>query len=1070
MRLLRNSGTDRGIDRLREWLTPGTSVNLISPSFSLWAFAELRDALDRVERCRLLLGELDSIAPALLGGDADIIFRGQLQGRWLARLAADWISKRAEVKLARKAPPQSLILLHGQAQQRQAIIGTCSFTTDGLGMTPSERMGLVQATDTDAESSGFAEWFGSNWNDLKANPGAKTDFVRILEDIASQRAPSLIYFQILYQMFKHLGDELDEERIIKSATGIRDTVVWKKLYRFQRDGVTGAIDKLEKIGGCIIADSVGLGKTFEALAVIKYYELRNDRVLVLCPKRLRDNWTLYKSNDRRNALASDRLNYDVLNHTDLSRDGGLSGDIDLSHINWGNYDLVVIDESHNFRNKPTHRDRDSRYDLLMKRIIQSGVKTKVLMLSATPVNNRLADLKNQIAFVTEGNDIALAGNGIPSIEATIRKAQGQFNRWLNLPEGERRPARLMDMIGFDYFKLLDMLTIARSRKHVQRYYGTEETGEFPNRLPPMNIKADVDLAGEFRPIRKINNEIRRLTLGAYAPLRYVLPHKQAAYDEKYSTKIRGGDRFFRQVDREESLIHLLRVNLLKRMESSVASFALTIQRQLADVDALLAKIEAHDDSVDELPIDDIDVDDPAFEALLVGRKVKVLLQDVDRVRWRQDLAEDRERLRALLSSARLVTPERDAKLAAMKDVIAEKLRAPINPGNRKILLFTAFADTADYLYRELAPWSRDLLGLNAAVVSGTGANRTTLPGVRSDMSSLLSAFSPRSKERPADMAPEGEIDLLIATDCISEGQNLQDCDFLVNYDIHWNPVRIIQRFGRIDRIGSPNTQIQLVNFWPNMELDEYLDLESRVSGRMVLLDVSATGEENVIEFQAGNEMNDLEYRRAQLQKLQDAVIDLEDLSSGVSIADLTLNDFRIDLAGYLKSNRSRLDALPLGTYAVTETLADPENPIPPGVIFCLRAVGDAALAVAEPGYPLAPHYIVHVGDDGEVLLPYTQAKQVLDRLKKLSIGRDEPEQDAYKTFDKATRTGRDMEPYRKLLAGAVGTLVGKREERAVASLFQSGGTHAMKGEFAGVNDFEVIAFLVVLAPSASGAL
>jgi hypothetical protein len=925
MRLLRNSGTDRGIDRLREWITQGTGVDLVSPSFSLWAFAEVKDALDRAGPCRLLLGELGSITPALLGGDADIIFRGQLQGRWLARLAADWISKRAEVRLARKAPPQSLVLLHGKAQPRQAIIGTCSFTTEGLGMTPSGRLGLVQATDTDTEASAFAEWFDSNWGDLRADPGAKADLVTVLEEMASQRAPSLVYFQILYQMFKDLGDEMDEERIIKSATGIRDTIVWKKLYRFQRDGVTGAIDKLERIGGCIIADSVGIGKTFEALAVIKYYELRNDRVLVLCPKRLRDNWTLYKSNDRRNALASDRLNYDVLNHTDLSRDGGLSGDIDLSHVNWGNYDLVVIDESHNFRNKPTHKDRDSRYDLLMKRIIQSGVKTKVLMLSATPVNNRLADLENQIAFVTEGNDVALAGNGIASIEATIRKAQGQFNRWLDLSESERRPARLMDMIGFDYFKLLDMPTIARSRKHVQRYYGTEETGEFPDRLPPMNIKADVDLAGEFRPIREINNEIRRLTLGAYTPLRYVLPHKQAAYDEKYSTKIRGGDRYFRQVDREESLIHLLRVNLLKRMESSVASFALTIQRQLADVDALLAKIDAHDDSVDELPIDDIDVDDPAFEALLVGRKVKVLLQDVDRVRWRQDLAEDRERLRALLAAARLVTPERDAKLAAMKRVIADKIDTPINAGNRKILLFTAFADTANYLYRELAPWARDVLGLHTAVVSGAGANRTTLPGVRSDMSSLLSAFSPRSKERPADMAIEGEIDLLVATDCISEGQNLQDCDFLVNYDIHWNPVRIIQRFGRVDRIGSLNTQIQLVNFWPNMELDEYLDLESRVSGRMVLLDVSATGEENVIEFQAGNEMNDLEYRRAQLQKLQDAVIDLEDLSSGVSIADLTLNDFRIDLAGYLRSNRSRLDALPLGTYAVTEALADPES-------------------------------------------------------------------------------------------------------------------------------------------------
>lgn len=455
------------------------------------------------------------------------------------------------------------------------------------------------------------------------------------------KEPSLIYYQILYQLFKDLGEELDEERIIKSATGIRNTTVWKKLYKFQRDGVVGAIDKLERHGGCIIADSVGLGKTFEALAIIKYYELRNDRVLVLVPKRLRDNWTLYKANDRRNSLASDRFNYDVLNHTDLSRDGGLSDDIDLSHVNWGNYDLVVIDESHNFRNKATHKDRETRYERLMRRIIQEGVKTRVLMLSATPVNNRLADLKNQIAFVTEGDDTALFDHGIPSIETTVRQAQLQFNRWLALEDVDRKPARLMDMLGFDYFKLLDMLTIARSRKHIEKYYGTAETGKFPERLKPINIKPDVDLSGEFRSIREINNKIRRLTLAAYAPLRYVLPHKQAAYDDKYSTQIRGGESFFRQSDREESLVHLLRVNVLKRMESAVSSFSLTIERQLTDVKATLAKLEAHESSIEEIDIEDVDVDDVAFESLLVGRKVRVLLQDVDLVRWRQDLTEDR---------------------------------------------------------------------------------------------------------------------------------------------------------------------------------------------------------------------------------------------------------------------------------------------------------------------------------------------------------------------------------------------------------------------------------------------
>ena len=681
------------------------------------------------------------------------------------------------------------------------------------------------------------------------------------------------------------------------------------------------------------------------------------------------------------------------------------------------------------------------------------------MLSATPVNNRLADLRNQIAFATEGNDTALLDHGIGSIDSTTRLAQKQFNRWLDLEEGERHPAKLVEMLGFDYFTLLDLLTIARSRKHIEKYYGTAETGRFPDRLVPINIKAEVDSSGEFRPIREINQEIRRLNLAAYTPLRYVLPHRQDAYDQKYSTRIRGGEGYFRQKDREESLIHLLRVNVLKRMESAVPSFALTLLRQLRDVDATLQRIEDHVEELEEIEIEDLDLDDPMFESLLVGRKVKVLLNDVDRVRWKQDLIEDRNRLATLCSAATQVSAARDAKLAALQQVIEHKIQQPINSGNRKIIIFTAFADTAKYLYQELAPWAKTTLGLHSALVTGGGHNQTTLPNLRRDMTSILTAFSPRSKERPEEYAAEGEIDLLIATDCISEGQNLQDCDFLINYDIHWNPVRIIQRFGRIDRIGSPNARIQLVNFWPNMELEEYINLEQRVSGRMVLLDVSATGEENIIEQQSGDPMNDLEYRRTQLLKLQDAVIDLEDLSSGVSIADLTLTDFRIDLAQHLKAHPGQLESLPLGSFAVTRT---PEVGIPPGVVFCLRAEGDAAAKTFEPGYPLAPHYLVHVGDDGTTLLPFTQAKTILDRLKRICVGRDLPDAEACSHFDLSTRQGADMTRVQHLLSAAVSAVIGKKEERAVASLFTPGGTHAMKGEFAGINDFEVVAFLVIL--------
>ena len=1064
MRLVANAGMDRVVDVVEPWLQPDYQMDLASESLSLHAFGELAEKLLRMAKVRLVLPP-NGVELNLFGSDTDRAARNRLQGRWLARRCAYWVAETAEVRCADRPVPQGAVVLrNGDGSPRQAVLGSFSFSTDGLGLAPGNPLNLIQASETSEESERLGSWFDDQWSALADSAAVKTALVDLLRSLAAHHAPHSIYALILHHLFRTQGDELDEEQVVKSATGFHDTVVWKRLFKFQRDGVVGAIDKLNRFGGCIIADSVGLGKTFEALAIIKYHELRNDRVMVLCPKRLRDNWSLYRANDRRNFLAADRFNYDILNHTDLSRDRGVSGDIDLAYVNWGNYDLVVIDESHNFRNKRTPRQGgETRYDRLMRRIIRKGVKTRVLMLSATPVNNRLADLRNQIAFATEGDDTALVDHGISSIDGTTRLAQKQFNRWLDLDDSERTASRLIDMLGFDYFMLLDRLTIARSRRHLEKYYGVTETGRFPERLKPINVKPDVDMTGEFPSIRDINLEIRRLNLAAYAPLRYVLPHKRDAYDEKYSTKLESGEGFFRQADREESLVHLLRVNALKRMESSVLSFALTMRRQLDDVETTLARIEEQAVEVEELDIADVDIEDPAFEGLLVGRKVKVLLQDVDLIRWKQELIEDRNRLATLHAAAYQVTADRDAKLAKLRGVIEHKCQCPINAGNRKVIVFTAFADTARYLYQELAPWAQVNLGLESALVTGTGGNQVTLPKLRKDLASILTAFAPLTKERPQDLSEDGELDLLIATDCISEGQNLQDCDWLVNYDIHWNPVRIIQRFGRIDRLGAPNERIQLVNFWPNMELEEYLGLEQRVSGRMVLLDISATGEENLIEQQSGDPMNDLEYRRRQLLKLQDTVIELEDLSSGISIADLTLTDFRVDLADYLRDRPDALGSLPLGVYGVVTT-ADAE--ITPGMIFCLRAEGPAAARSFEPGYPLAPHYLVHVGDDGAVLLPFTQAKGVLDRLKRLCLGRDLPDSEACARFDRATRGDRDMRQAQRLLATAVAAIAGKSEERAVASLFSSGGTHPMASEFAGINDFEVVAFLVVLAAEA----
>jgi hypothetical protein len=1061
VRLISNTGSDRVLDELKQ-ITEGTSLSVASASFSLFAYASLRESLRALREAQLIVSS-DAPAEQLLGEDADRSLRNQLIAKWLARDCLSFLLKIAKIaELSQSLFQSVLVLRDANNQPTTALSGDCSFTTAGLGITPKAVFSLIQVAESALEASALDRWFTQTWSQLSTTV-PKGLLANALATIAAD-APA---FELYPRMLMHLlsgGDELlDEDQIINAATGIRETAVWQRLYRFQRDAVIGAIDKIERFGGCIIADSVGLGKTFEGLAVIKYYELRNQRVLVLCPKRLRDNWTMYRANDRRNILSADRFHYDVLNHTDLSREGGQSGDIDLSYVNWGNYDLVVIDESHNFRNRNAHREHDTRYDHLMKRVIQSGVKTRVLMLSATPVNNRLADLKNQIAFLTEGQDDALQAQGIESIEATVRRAQAQFNSWLKLDEADRTPTRLMDMIGFDYFKLLDLLTIARSRKHIQKYYGTAESGTFPTRRAPTNIKADVDLEHQFPAIRDINDEIRQLNLSAYALMRYVLPAKKSLYEKRYATSIRGGESTFRQADREESLIHLLRINMLKRMESSVVSFGLTVERQLAAVDDLLDHLVRHEETTaEDLSAEDIAVDDAALEAMTVGRKIKVLLTDVDRIRWTQELNEDRQRLSDLLEEAERITPERDAKLQELKQLIVAKCQAPFNAGNRKMLVFTAFADTADYLYRELAAWAQATLGIHSALVTGTGHNRSTIPNMRADFSGILTAFSPRSKERPDDLAAEGEIDLLIATDCISEGQNLQDCDTVVNYDIHWNPVRIIQRFGRIDRLGSRNDAIQLVNFWPNMELEEYIGLEQRVTGRMVLLDVSATGEEDLIRQQSRDAMNDLEYRRKQLLRLQNAVLDLEDLSSGVSIADLTLNDFRRDLAAFQKEHSSVLAQQHLGIFA--PVFAEDQE-LPPGVIFCLQAAGKAALNAIEPGYPLAPYYLVYVAQDGRIVLPYTQARQTLDRLKRAcseSTTSPAVQAAAWTAFHRQTGSGEHMELYQGLLAKAIAHVTGKREERAIASLFSPGGTYAQRGEFAGMADYEVMTFLVVL--------
>lgn len=1070
--LLDNKKNGKVGDALREHLTEGSKLSVISGFFSIYGFESLKRELKGLDKFRLLLAQependlTDGSIAALAGDEFELRFRNRLDQNRIAKECAKWLADKADIKVAKNpsAFGQNLMLAQDKDGGAIGIQGSSTFTSTGFGYSESNRFHMNMCAKDAPSTQAMLEWFETIWNDPAAVEDAKSLLLERLDRLVTDQTPEFIYFLTLYNIFKDFLEDIDEESIIKSKTGFKDTTVWNKLYKFQRDGVLGAIDKLEKYNGCIIADSVGLGKTFEALAIIKYYELRNDRVLVLCPKKLRDNWTVYTVNDKRNLLATDRFNYDVLNHTDLTRLQGRSGEINLETLNWGNYDLVVIDESHNFRNSSSAKEGLTRYSRLMDEIIRSGVKTKVLMLSATPVNNRMNDLKNQVAFITEGIDSAYSEQGISSIEETLRKAQTRFNNWLRQEERERTVEALLDSMNFDYFKLLDLLTIARSRKHIEKYYDVSEIGSFPERLQPINIKADIDTLGQFPPLREINRTIRKLNLSAYSPLKYVRTDKREEYSRKYDVKVKGGQSVFRQIDREQSLIHLMRVNLLKRMESSINSFALTLEKLLGEVEILLEKLENHtSEDIEELGIEDVETDAPEFDAYLIGRKVKVLIKDIDERRWRQDLQDDRAKLAELLDEARKIEASRDAKLHSLRDLIAEKCTNPINAGNRKIIVFTAFSDTANYIYENIARWAKETLDINAAKITGSGKNKTNMPGQSSNFDSLLAAFSPVSKERSKiDEGATEEIDLLIATDCISEGQNLQDCDYLINYDIHWNPVRIIQRFGRIDRLGSKNAVIQLANFWPNMELDEYINLEARVSGRMVLLDISATGEENVIEEDSTGQMKDLEYRRKQLEQLQKTVIDLEDMSGGVSIADLTLNDFRMDLSAFIKEHLNELESAPTGLYAAaTLDHALRLEGLPSGVVFCLKNVGKPVSN--DDGYALAPYYLTYVSDDGHVALTFTQSKKVLDILKKHGHSKRFVDTEAVSRMNAKTKKGHDMSHYRALLEAAVASVVGKSEEKGVESLFSRGGTNLTKDSFQGMEDFEVVSYMVVSA-------
>lgn len=1006
-------------DDLKRSLKPGAKLKVAASCFSMYAYEALKAELEQIEELDFIftsptflpdevtdrirkerrefhIPKLDR-ERSLYGSEFEIQLRNKLTQRAVARECADWLRRKATFKSNRsKAPMQQFACVQADGADT-AYMPLHGFTAVDLGYESGNAVSnLVNKMDEPSFTATWLSLFDQIWKDPEKLEDVTSQICEHIATVYQENSPESIYFLMLYNIFNEFLDDIDEDVLPNDRTGYQDTLIWNKLFNYQKDAATGIINKLETYSGCILADSVGLGKTFTALAVIKYYELRNKSVLVLCPKKLADNWLNYNRNLKTNILARDRFSYDVLCHTDLSRTSGESFGTPLNRINWGNYDLVVIDESHNFRNNDAYKDKETRYQKLMNRVIREGVKTKVLMLSATPVNNRFNDLRNQLALAYEGDSENLSKKlrTSKSVEEVFRNAQKAFNVWSKLPPEERTPRAILDGLDFDFFELLDSVTIARSRKHIQTFYDTKGIGQFPERRKPLSFQSPLSDLDSSPSFNDIFDKLSRLKLSVYAPVSYILPSCMAKYAEMYDTKV-GSKGTLRQADREKSLQALMTVNLLKRLESSVAAFRLTLQllrkNHLRTLDKVVnfrqvggGCVEDMTEALGELEADDDDLLDLGQDTD-IGGKVKINLADMDLPRWQFDLGQDLEHIEDLLSLMEQITPEHDAKLQHLKAHVLAKIANPINPGNRKVLIFTAFADTADYLYANLAPALSTAHKLHTARVTGKGSPKSTL-AKSYDFQELLTLFSPRSKDKNIVLPNEpAEIDILIGTDCISEGQNLQDCDYLINYDIHWNPVRIIQRFGRVDRIGSQNACIQLVNYWPDISLDEYIRLKERVESRMMIADVTATGDDNVLSAQA----NDVSYRKEQLRRLQEEVIELEDLKTGVSITDLGLNDFRMDLLNYVKAH-GELDRSPNGLHAIVP--ANAELGLQPGVFFTLR---NRNTGVNPPAHlpqhnRLHPYYLIYMGEDGQVIHDHTEVKRLLDLARTCCKGQDQP--------------------------------------------------------------------------------
>lgn len=1070
-------------DDLATTIKPNSKVSIASACFSIYAYKELKKQLESIDELRFIFTspafvkertpktQREFYIPrlsrekSLYGTEYEIKLRNELTQRSIAKECAEWIKRKVKFK-SNITNEQMSGFINVESDDTYTYLPVNGFTTTDIGCEKGNTLTNIVTRFETPQSQTFLKTFDTIWNDKTKLQDVTEQIIESISTVYKENSGEFIYFITLYNIFNEFLQDISEDNLPNDATGYKNSVIWNKLFDFQKDACLAIINKLETYNGCILADSVGLGKTFTALSVIKYYENRNKSVLVLCPKKLSNNWVMYKSNYLNNPLANDRLRYDVLYHTDLSREKGFSNGLDLSLINWGNYDLIVIDESHNFRNGGDIKDdKENRYLRLMNRVIRSGVQTKVLMLSATPVNNRFNDLKNQLQLAYEGDTRKIDSklNTKKPINVIFRQAQQAFNEWSKLPADERTTECLLNMLDFDFFELLDSVTIARSRKHIEKYYDTSSIGKFPTRLPVISLRPPLTENTERINYNQIYEHISALNLKIYMPSLFIFPSKEAKYYDVQAKQANIKSSKTGQIGREEGIRHLMSINLLKRLESSVYSFKLTLTRVQQLITSTLQNIENFKTNgtnsnikVDDYihPENDFDDDDLNTNLFSIGNKLKIDFNDMDYLSWESQLQADLEILNDLIFEIEKISPEEDAKLQKLLTLIINKIEHPINSDNKKVIVFSAFADTAEYLYKHISKYVKENFGIESAMVTGSKDGVTTLSKIKTDLNTVLTYFSPRSKDKDLIYPNDNrQIDILIATDCISEGQNLQDCDYLINYDIHWNPVRIIQRFGRIDRIGSKNDVIQLVNFWPDLTLDEYINLKARVETRMkvTVMTSTGTGADNVLDE---SEKEDLEYRKRQLQKLQSEVVDIEDMNSGINIMDLGLNEFRLDLLSYMKDNPD-VENSPSGLHAIVKG----DKELKSGVIYILKNVSNTINI--DNQNRLHPFYMVYIADDGEVICNYLQPKSLLDLMRKLGKQNPEPNSELCKIFNQETQDGKNMGKYSKLLEETICSIIDVKDESDFESLFSAGESSYMKNTISGLDDFELICFLVV---------